>query len=422
MQLSSLSCTVVICAYTEARWSLLTAGYLACLAQLCPGDEIVVVIDHNDDLYQRARNSFAVAVIVENSGPRGLSGARNTGVAVASGDVVIFLDDDASPEDGWLSAYRRAFAEERTAVVAGAVDALWEGGSAPRWFPDEFGWVVGCDYRGLPGDEAPIRNPIGANMGIRRKVIEAVGGFSTDVGRVGTKPVGCEETDLSIRVTQMDPSLRIVRTTDARVRHFVPAARRQVRYFLSRCYHEGRSKRILSARLGSADGLGAERTYVTRTLTSGFALGLAGPLHGRWSGPARSIAIGAGLSATAFGYLSARGVARATGPLPAEGGPAAAGWVPLRLIEFDLVTGRIVGDLKPGERARLLVLAEGNPLSFVDLAMGEPIPDTASLAALVGFDLATQRPPAAESVELDGSGPLVTVVVATRGRASELIR
>ena len=38
---------------------------------------------------------------------------------------------------------------------------------APRWLPEEFYWVVGCSYRGLPESVGPVRNPIGASMSMR---------------------------------------------------------------------------------------------------------------------------------------------------------------------------------------------------------------------------------------------------------------
>ena len=34
--------------------------------------------------------------------------------------------------------------------MGGRVDPDWEGGARPRWFPAEFGWVVGCSYTGQP--------------------------------------------------------------------------------------------------------------------------------------------------------------------------------------------------------------------------------------------------------------------------------
>lgn len=302
--------TVVVCTYTARRWAELTAGVAAARAQLQPGDELVVVVDHADDVLARAREELAGCTVVANSHGRGLSGARNTGVDHASGDVVAFLDDDATPADGWLESLRGPFAASDVLGVAGRVEPAWEGGAAPRWFPPEFGWVVGCDYVGLPGGGQQVRNPIGASMALRRAPLQAVGGFSELVGRVGTLPVGCEETEIAIRLAQHDPTARVLRAEGGAVHHLVPRDRQRLRYFRSRCFHEGRSKAVLSGLVGTEQGLASERTYATRTLPLGVLRHLGAAARGDLAGLARALCIVLGLLTTGVGYLSGRQAAR----------------------------------------------------------------------------------------------------------------
>jgi glycosyltransferase involved in cell wall biosynthesis len=294
--------SVVICAFDLSRWGDLVAGVEAACRMLADGDELIVVIDHNRLLLEEAQRRLC-ARVVPSCGPQGLSGARNTGVGISTSDVVVFLDDDALPQTGWLQAYRVRFADPRVALVGGAIDAQWECGRPPVWFPTEFGWVVGCDYRGLPAHGEAIRNPIGANMGIRRAVFERVGGFSLSVGRVGSKPTGNEETELAIRVRQADPAAQIVRDADTRVLHRVPASRSSLTYFLRRCYYEGRSKSALSRSVGARDALSSEREHVRRNLSSGVMTNLASALKGDLSGLARATLIVVGLGVTVIGYL-----------------------------------------------------------------------------------------------------------------------
>lgn len=298
------SVTVVVCTYTDRRWPELAAGTAAVQAQLTPGDELIVVIDHNEQL--RARVSAELpGTVVANSHGQGLSGARNTGLDHATGEVVAFLDDDALPGAGWLESLRAPFTDPAVTGVAGAVDPAWEGGVAPRWFPLEFGWVIGCDYVGLAGDGEQVRNPIGASMALRRAPVVEAGGFSELVGRVGTLPVGCEETELSIRLAQRDPAVRVVRAGTHPVAHLVPRGRQTVRYFVSRCYHEGRSKAVLARLVGTQQGLAAERAYTTRTLPVGVLRHLAAVARGDLAGLARAALIVLGLGTTGVGYLSA---------------------------------------------------------------------------------------------------------------------
>jgi glycosyltransferase involved in cell wall biosynthesis len=296
---------VVVCTYTDQRWTELAAGARAVVDQLGPGDELILVVDHNPDLLERVRAELPGRV-VPNAHARGLSGGRNTGVEAATGDVVAFLDDDALPSPGWVAAWRARFTDPGVVAAGGAVEPSWEGGVAPRWFPPEFGWVVGCDYAGLPPDGAQIRNPIGASMAVRRGAVTTVGGFSELVGRIGTLPVGCEETELSIRLTALDPAARIVRDAGAHVRHLVPRNRQRWAYFLRRCFHEGRSKRQLSALVGSGSGLASERTYVRIALPRGLARDVTAAVHGDAWGAARAAALVAGLLLTALGYALPR--------------------------------------------------------------------------------------------------------------------
>lgn len=298
--------SVVVCTYTERRWKELVAGVRAVQEQLREGDELIVVVDHAPDVLARAQQELSGCRVVASTHGQGLSGARNTGVDHAGGDVVAFLDDDATPGDGWLESLREPFSNAEVLGVAGRVEPAWEGGSAPRWFPPEFGWVVGCDYVGLPAGGEQVRNPIGASMALRCAPLRAVGGFSELVGRVGTLPVGCEETEISIRLAKADPTARVLRARGGAVHHLVPADRQTLRYFRSRCYHEGRSKAVLSGLVGSEQGLASERTYATRTLPLGVLRHLAAVARGDLAGLARAACVVLGLLTTALGYLSAR--------------------------------------------------------------------------------------------------------------------
>ncbi|MDS1113147.1 glycosyltransferase [Gordonia westfalica] len=290
--------SVVICCYTQRRRPQLDAAIVATIAQLGADDELIIVVDHNPELFDDLTAGAPELTVVANAGARGLSEARNTGTVAASGDVVVFLDDDACPTPGALDAVRTRMRDAGVVAVGGAVEALWET-AAPRWFPDEFGWVVGCDYRGLPDHGAAIRNPIGAAMAVRRHALLGIGGFSPALGRRGTLPAGCEETLMGIALRERDPDAGIVRDTTFRVTHFVPDDRGTFGYFTSRCYHEGRSKAVLTSLTGADTALASERRYTTRVLPTGV-----------WRHrhtPARVAALVAGFVCTCTGY--ARGLA-----------------------------------------------------------------------------------------------------------------
>jgi GT2 family glycosyltransferase len=262
-------------------------------------EELIVVVDHNSSLLERAQRKLGGARVVANVEEQGLSGARNTGWRVATGDIIVFLDDDATPEPTWLAELLNAYESDVVGLGGAALPASAEG--PPRWFPAEFNWVIGCSYTGLPKTVAPIRNPLGANMSFRRDALEAVGGFTHGIGRIGTKPLGCEETELAIRVISMLGG-RILYVPSARVHHFVPPRRLTWRYFLARCWAEGVSKAWIAAGVGQREALASERAYTLRVLPKGVVKGISSAFRGDLYGPLRATAIAVGLAVTTAGY------------------------------------------------------------------------------------------------------------------------
>ena len=144
------SASVIVCAHTEERWPVLAEAVEAVLAQSPPPLELLLVIDHNEALLERARAEWSEPVrVMANEEGRGLSGARNTGVRHARGDIVVFLDDDAVPEPGWLQGHAAAYASSDVMGAGGTVSPRWAT-PRPGWIPEEFLWVMGCSYRGIP--------------------------------------------------------------------------------------------------------------------------------------------------------------------------------------------------------------------------------------------------------------------------------
>lgn len=300
---TSMLAAVIICCYTDRRWDVLTQSIESVTSQLEPADALVVVVDYNPSLEARLRSRYPKLTVLPNEEPKGLSGARNTGLSAVTQDVVLFLDDDAVARPGWLKTYREAFSSDGRLVAAGGSILAWWEVEEPAWFPAEFGWVVGCDYIGLPPNMMPIRNPIGASMAVRRRPTAAVGGFSHELGRVNDLPAGCEETELSIRLREAHPDAHIVRLTAAVVDHLVPADRGRIGYFTRRCYHEGRSKAILARAVGGQPALSTERSYVTHTLVAGVGRYLRQGLGGSADGWLKAAAIALGLGCTTYGFL-----------------------------------------------------------------------------------------------------------------------
>ncbi|MEW9534336.1 glycosyltransferase family 2 protein [Microbispora sp. NPDC049125] len=303
----SIRISVVICVYTEDRWDDIGAAVDSVRAQRLQPHEVILVVDHNADLHLRLKREHPDAIVLENAHQRGLSGGKNTGTEAATGDVVAYLDDDAVADPGWLEAFASGFADPAVVGVGGLTRPLWAVGSRPRWFPEEFDWTVGCTYRGMPVERAPIRNVMGGNAAFRREIVGEVGGFSTQIGRNvqgrKSRPLGCEETEFCIRLTQRRPGSVMLFEPGAAIGHKVPASRARFAYFRSRCYAEGLSKALVTQSVGTVDGLSSERDYTFRTLPLGVLRGLGDALRGDLAGLGRAGAIVTGLAWTTCGYI-----------------------------------------------------------------------------------------------------------------------
>jgi hypothetical protein len=298
---STPSVAVVICAYTEDRWADLTAAVKSVRGQSQPAAEIVVVIDYCPPLLARAACEFPNVTVIPNQNKKGLSGARNTGVTATTADIVAFLDDDAVAAEDWIATLVAPYAEPDVLGVGGLVLANWRAGR-PSWFPAEFDWVVGCSYRGMPTERSPIRNFIGANMSFRRRLLVESGGFDTELGRIGVRPLGCEETELCIRVQQQNPQGVHLYEPTAEVRHSVPRARATWSYYRSRCFAEGTSKAVVSRLTSSEHALATERIYLKSTIPRGFGRYVGHALRGRPSELIAAMALMIGVVITGLGY------------------------------------------------------------------------------------------------------------------------
>ncbi|MER5880175.1 MULTISPECIES: glycosyltransferase family 2 protein [unclassified Streptomyces] len=315
--MSTRDISVVICVYTEDRWEDILAAVSSVRAQSLPALETLLVVDHNPVLLERLageyRNTEGVRVLA-NAGPRGLSAGRNTGIAASHGCVIAFLDDDAVAERDWLRHFAEGYADPRVMAVGGRTMPVWASGRRPAWFPEEFDWVVGCTYKGLPPGRVRVRNVLGGNASFRRTAFDAAGGFATGIGRDGDRrPLGCEETELCIRLTRARPDAVLLIDDRAVIHHRVPAVRERFGYFRTRAYAEGLSKALVARSVGAGRGLASERRYATRVLPVGVLRGLRDAALARPGGAGRAGAIVAGVLTAAGGYVAGSVRARRSG-------------------------------------------------------------------------------------------------------------
>lgn len=299
---TSATVSVIIAAHTFERCEHLTRAVDSAFSQRPQPYEVIVAVDNNPDLYEWVCKKMPDVVTVDHRGPKGASGTRNSGARASGGDVLAFLDDDAVASPNWLENLIAPLARPDVAGVGGHVDPVWLG-QIPRWLPEEFLWIVGATYRGMPRTAAPVRNVWSENMAVARDDFWKIDGFREGFGKTGLESPAGEDTDFCIRLTAATGGRIWWYEPTARIGHIVPPSRGTRRFFIQRCYREGQGKAVLTALLGAHEVMQDERRHATKTLPQGILRELRLAAGGEFVAAQRALAIAVGLGAASLGYM-----------------------------------------------------------------------------------------------------------------------
>jgi cellulose synthase/poly-beta-1,6-N-acetylglucosamine synthase-like glycosyltransferase len=270
---------VIIPAYTVDRWALIKKAVESARRQTVPVEQVVLCVDNNPQLLAMAAQEWSepagtpVAVLANRHDEHlagvgvhakahgaarrfGAGSARNSAAEAVSSDILAFMDDDAWADPDWLEELLLVYRDPAVVAVGGAPLPDYET-ERPEWFPDNFDWVFGCAYAGLPQQTAPLRHLIGANMSVRREALMEIGGFQS---------VDFDDLDLCMRLAERYGNGAIYYAPRAIVHHYVPAERVTWRYFHRRCFFVNREKVHAFRDMGNAANLHAEREFVLRSL------------------------------------------------------------------------------------------------------------------------------------------------------------
>ncbi|MDJ0553321.1 MAG: glycosyltransferase family 2 protein [Microcoleaceae cyanobacterium MO_207.B10] len=237
--------SAIIC--THNRDTYLGTAIDSLLAQDFPGSFEVVVVDNasSDQTREVVEARFPHSNLKYIYEPvKGLSVARNTGASEASAEILAYLDDDAVASSQWLKVLYEAYqSHEKLAIAGGKVTLIWPDGiSPPKWISPELSGNLG--YYDL-GDSVvyikqPGLTPRGLNYSIRKTFLEQIGGFDTNLGRVGKKLLSNEElhtTELAIK-----QGLQVGYFPEALVAHNVAPERLRPSWFIERSWWQGISE------------------------------------------------------------------------------------------------------------------------------------------------------------------------------------
>ena len=236
---TNMDLSLVLCTWNNCRRLAVTLDALAhCAIPDGLRWELVLVDNNCTDDTERVAASFSdrVPLLYVREPRQGLSRARNAGLGAASGEFVLFTDDDVRPCSAWIATYWECYRSRPTGFLfGGPIDSEFEGAR-----PDEEllsaapPSVAGLDYgveERVIADESPF---VSANWGCPREILLRLGGFDVEKGLDPScgRVRGGEETDLMQRLSQR--GWRALYLPQARLAHFVPASKCTLQHILAR--------------------------------------------------------------------------------------------------------------------------------------------------------------------------------------------
>ena len=241
--------SVVITTYASERLNDVRQALDSLQGQTYPNLEIIFVGEKSRELcdhvisYARERQITNLRAVF-NDGQPGLSEARNLGIEQARGDIVAFLDDDATAFPDWADEIANSLASDDGPIaVTGPAFPAWEEKSM-SWFPEELYWIISCTaFAGWSAKRA-VRSTWGMNMAFRNEAFQAAGGFSPNIGGIQGRRLHGEEVEFSLRLRSRTGKA-IIYSPKVRVMHKVYRHRLSLPWIIKTSYWTGYTRKLL---------------------------------------------------------------------------------------------------------------------------------------------------------------------------------
>jgi glycosyltransferase involved in cell wall biosynthesis len=175
---------------------------------------------------------------------QGLSFARNRGIKEAIGEILIYVDDDATVSKNYLQTYADFFKQNPQVMAAGgAIFPVYEK-EEPKWFSHYIKILITCYF--YEGDRVKKMKsgqfPKGGNAAYRKIVFDTIGLFNVDLGRKGKSLIGAEEKDIFDRMLKL--KMEFYYLPNAILYHIIPPSKLTKEYFNNITYSIGKSERL----------------------------------------------------------------------------------------------------------------------------------------------------------------------------------
>ena len=241
--------SVIFCTYNREKYIYNAMKSIAEQDFSSQDYEIVLVNNNSTDSTESICNQFqkdyphiVFRYFLETN--QGLSYARNRGVAESRGEILVFVDDDATAFDHYLSSIDILFKEHPSVrACGGPIQPVYEV-TKPKWLSHYTEQLIGGAL--YEGDKVkPFRNgryPGGGNSAFRKEIFDIYGLFNVELGRKGTGLIGAEEKDLYDRLTRGKEQFFYL--PQMGIYHYIPEKKLTEAHFRELTYSIGKSERI----------------------------------------------------------------------------------------------------------------------------------------------------------------------------------
>lgn len=248
--------SVIICTYNRERYIYNVLGSIA-QGTLQPDRYEIILVDNNCtdntrsevDRFCKDYPQISLHYYVESK--QGLSHARNRGIKESNGDLLVYVDDDATVNPEYLKTYADWFeSHAETDAAGGPIIPHYETGSEPRWMTYFIkrlltGYLYfGNKSKPFPGDNYPG----GGNAAYRSSVFKKVGLYNVELGRNGDSLAGGEEKDIFDKMKR--EGMQFSYLPGAILYHSIPAYKLEPDYFNRLTKGIGQSERARTLKVG----------------------------------------------------------------------------------------------------------------------------------------------------------------------------
>ncbi len=259
--------SVIVCTYSPTMIDHCLECINSIIDQTYDDLEIVCIVDGNREYYDMLKDEIPDGIkLFLNERNLGLLESRNRGVRFSKGEIVAFIDDDAIADKRWVEEFVKIYEGYDALAVGGKLEPLWLT-KKPKWFPEEFYWLIGVTYLGFPTELTEVRNTFGSNLSFRKKVFLELGGFNSAMGGIkGKSMMQGGETELCMRLRRRF-GRGVIYNPNAVVYHKIFERRTKIGFLIKRAFWQGYSKAIMGRLSESYDGaMKVEKDYFKNLL------------------------------------------------------------------------------------------------------------------------------------------------------------